>query len=52
MPYPFKIFQNATELFIAYEYAGAVRNIFMKTRARSSRFLDGSISGTLEGETW
>ena len=30
MPYPFRIFQNATEIFIAYEYAGAVRNIYMK----------------------
>lgn len=30
MPYPFEIFQNATSIFIAYEYAGAVRNIFMK----------------------
>jgi hypothetical protein len=30
MPYPFEIFQNATSIFIAYENAGAVRNIFMK----------------------
>ena len=30
MPYPFQIFQNATQIFIAYEYAGAVRNIYMK----------------------
>ncbi|MGD1095469.1 MAG: hypothetical protein ABSB35_26175 [Bryobacteraceae bacterium] len=30
MPYPFQIFQNASSIFIAYEYAGAVRNIFMK----------------------
>jgi hypothetical protein len=30
MPYPFQIFQNAREIFIAYEYAGAVRNIYMK----------------------
>ena len=30
LPYPFQIFQNATQIFIAYEYAGAVRNIFMK----------------------
>src|SRR5215470_14424022 len=27
MPYPFQIFQNASQIFIAYEYAGAVRNI-------------------------
>jgi hypothetical protein len=30
MPYPFQIFQSATELFFAYEYAGAVRNIYLK----------------------
>src|ERR1700679_1988181 len=30
MPYPFQIFENASTVFIAYEYAGAVRNIFMK----------------------
>src|SRR5258708_3018719 len=27
---PFQIFQNGTQLFIAYQYAGAVRNIFLK----------------------
>jgi hypothetical protein len=30
MPYPFQIFQSAKSLFIAYEYAGAVRNIYLK----------------------
>ena len=30
LPYPFQIFQNGTELFFAYEYAGAVRNIYFK----------------------
>ena len=30
LPYPFQIFQNATELFFAYEYAGAVRNVYLK----------------------
>ena len=30
MPYPFQILQNDTQVFIAYEYAGTVRNIFMK----------------------
>src|SRR4029453_8444025 len=30
MPYPFQIFQNQSAIFIAYEYAGAVRNFFMK----------------------
>jgi hypothetical protein len=30
MPYPFQIFQSANAIFIAYEYAGAVRNFFLK----------------------
>jgi len=30
MPYPFQIFQSASALFMAYEYAGAVRNIYLK----------------------
>src|SRR5262249_6161343 len=30
MPYPFQIFQSDKAVFIAYEYAGAVRNIFLK----------------------
>jgi hypothetical protein len=30
MPYPFQIFQSTKALFIAYEYAGAVRNIYLK----------------------
>src|SRR5580693_3655154 len=30
MPYPFQILQSASALVIVYEYAGAVRNIFMK----------------------
>jgi hypothetical protein len=29
MPYPFQILQSPKALFIAYEYAGAVRNIFL-----------------------
>jgi hypothetical protein len=27
---PFRIFQNNSQMFIAYQYAGAVRNIYMK----------------------
>ena len=30
MPYPFQIFQSASAIFIAYEYAGAVRNLYLK----------------------
>ena len=29
MPFPFQIFQSHSATFIAYEYAGAVRNIYM-----------------------
>jgi hypothetical protein len=30
MPYPFQILQSASAITIVYEYAGAVRNIFLK----------------------
>ena len=30
MPYPFQIFQSAGTILIAYQYAGAVRDIFLK----------------------
>jgi pimeloyl-ACP methyl ester carboxylesterase len=30
MPQPFRIFQNASQIFITYQFAGAVRNIFLK----------------------
>src|SRR3984893_7288773 len=30
IPQPFVIFQNAKQIFIAYQFAGAVRNIFLK----------------------
>jgi len=30
IPQPFRIFQNATQFFITYQFAGAVRNIYMK----------------------
>ena len=30
MPYPFQIFQSPSALFMAYQYAGAVRNIYLK----------------------
>jgi len=44
MPYPFQIFQSAKALFFAYQYDGAVRNIFLKDPGpRSRRFLDGAI---------
>ena len=52
MPYPFQIFQNATEFFIAYEYAGAVRNVFLKDPGPPP--VDswmGQSTGKWEGET-
>src|SRR6267143_5536838 len=30
IPQPFRIFQNARQIFIAYQFAGAVRNIYLK----------------------
>ena len=30
MPFPFQIFQSDTAFFIAYEYAGATRNVYLK----------------------
>jgi len=30
MPYPFQILQSQSAVFFAYEYAGAVRNVYMK----------------------
>ena len=30
MPYPFQIFQSPKPFFIAYEYAGATRNVYLK----------------------
>ena len=30
MPYPFQILQSAKAVFFAYQYAGAVRNVFLK----------------------
>jgi hypothetical protein len=30
MPFPFQIFQSSKAIFFAYEYAGAVRNIYLK----------------------
>ena len=30
MPFPFQIFQSHSAIFFAYEYAGAVRNVYLK----------------------
>ena len=52
MPQPFRIFQSASQMFIAYQYAGAVRNIFLKDPGPAP--VDswmGQSTGHWEGET-
>ena len=52
MPYPFQIFQSDQAIFIAYEYAGAVRNIYLKDPGPPP--VDswmGQSAGHWEGET-
>ena len=47
MPYPFRILQNRSAFAIAYEYAGAVRNILLKDPGPRPLTLGwGSRSGT------
>ena len=44
MPFPFQIFQSQSAFFIAYEYAGAVRNIYLKDPGTAAgRHLDGPV---------
>ena len=44
MPYPFQIFQSDSAFFIAYEYAGATRNIFLKDPGTATdRLVDGTV---------
>jgi hypothetical protein len=52
MPYPFRIFENASQIFFAYEYAGAVRNIYLKDpgAAPVDSWMGQSV-GHWEGET-
>lgn len=52
IPQPFRIFQSASQMFIAYQYAGAVRNIFWKDPGPAP--VDswmGQSTGHWEGET-
>jgi hypothetical protein len=52
MPYPFQILQNGSAIFIAYQYAGAVRNIFLKDPGpRPVDSWMGQSVGHWEGET-
>ena len=52
MPYPFQIFQSKDYVFFAYEYAGAVRNIYMKDPgpAPADSWMGQSV-GRWEGDT-
>ena len=52
MPYPFQIFQSNKAIFIAYEYAGATRNIYLKDPgpAPVDSWMGQSV-GKWEGET-
>src|SRR6266478_6289881 len=52
IPQPFRIFQNASQIFITYQFAGAVRNIFLKDPgpAPVDSWMGQSV-GHWEGET-
>jgi len=52
LPYPFQILQNASRIFFAYEYAGAVRDILLKDPgpAPVDSWMGQSV-GHWEGET-
>jgi hypothetical protein len=52
MPQPFQIFQNGRQIFFAYQYAGAVRNIYLKDPgpAPVDSWMGQSV-GHWEGET-
>jgi hypothetical protein len=53
MPYPFQVFQSNRAFFIAYEYAGAVRNIYLKDPGPSpvDTWMGQSV-GHWEGDTF
>ena len=52
MPQPFRIFQNSKQIFIAYQYAGATRNIYLKDPGKAPvESWMGQSYGHWEGET-
>jgi hypothetical protein len=53
MPYPFQISQSKSAFFIAYEYAGAVRNVYLKDPgpAPTDSWMGQSV-GKWEGDTF
>ena len=52
MPFPFQIFHNENSIFIAYEFAGAVRNIYLEDvgPAETDSWM-GQSAGRWEGDT-
>ena len=52
LPFPFQIFQNESNLFIAYEFAGAVRDIYLEDvgPAETDSWMGQSV-GRWEGDT-
>jgi len=52
LPYPFQIFHSAKAIFFAYEYAGAVRNVFLEDPgpAPADSWMGQSV-GHWEGDT-
>ena len=53
MPYPFQIFHSEKAIFFAYEYAGAVRNIYLEDPGEAP--MDswmGQSHGYWDGDTW
>ncbi len=53
MPFPFQIFQSESAFFIAHEYAGAVRNIYLQDPGppQVDSWMGQSV-GRWEGDTW
>ncbi len=52
MPYPFQVFHSDNSFFIAYEYAGAVRDIYLENAGEAQ--IDswmGHSAGTWDGDT-
>ncbi len=53
MPFPFQIFQSNSHFFIAYEFAGAVRNVYLNDPGppQVDTWMGQSV-GSWEGDTW
>ena len=53
MPFPFQIFQSDSHFFIAYEFAGAVRNVYLNDPGppQVDTWMGQSV-GRWEGDTW